>query len=545
MKKLNITTILFCLILFSINLTAQLPSYVPANGLLGWWPFTGNANDLSVNGNNGTNNGATLTTDRFSNSNSAYSFNGTSNCINVNDVASLRLNNIDFSISFWTYINVYGTGGATAFIYKRGSGNQNGWGILLDQGTQNKIGFITSGGIDPRGYSTATLPLNSWHNVIVVYRLALQQLQFYIDGVLDNTTTGVNSNYIPLVGMPSPNANCNSIMRFGQDSQNNYYWLNGKLDDIGIWNRALTACEINQLYTSTLNSPTLTVNSGAICAGQNFTINPNGANTYTIQGGNAVVSPSINTTYTVIGTSAAGCISQAVATSSLIVNPNPIITVNNGTICSGKNFTINPTGASTYTIQGGSAVVSPTSNANYTVVGTSTAGCVSQSFATSSLIVNANPTITVNSGAICSGESFTINPNGANTYTIQGANAVVSPTSNASFTVAGTSTAGCVSQAVATSSLTVNLCVGINNQNMGLDGVSIYPNPNNGGFTIELVSVNNTYITITNVLGQIIKTQKAELNNQINLNAFEKGIYFISVMENNQSVYKGSIIKEY
>ena len=52
---------------------------------------------------------------------------------------------------------------------------------------------------------------------------------------------------------------------------------------------------------------------------------------------------------------------------------------------------------------------------------------------------------------------------------------------------------------------------------MDLGGVSIYPNPNNGEFTIELVSLNNTYITITNVLGQIIKSQKAELINQINL----------------------------
>ena len=79
---------------------------------------------------------------------------------------------------------------------------------------------------------------------------------------------------------------------------------------------------------------------------------------------------------------------------------------------------------------------------------------------------------------------------------------------------------------------------------MDLGGVSIYPNPNNGEFTIELVSLNNTYITITNVLGQIIKSQKAELINQINLNLFEKGVYFINVMENNQSVYRGSIIKE-
>jgi len=203
-------------------------------------------------------------------------------------------------------------------------------------------------------------------------------------------------------------------------------------------------------------NPIITVNSGAICAGQNFTINPNGANTYTIQGGNAVVSPAGNTSYTVAGTSTAGCVSQAFATSNLIVNANPIITVNNGAICAGQNFTINPNGANTYTIQGGSAVVSPTSNASFTVAGTSTAGCLSQAFATSNLTVNPNPTITVNNGTICVGQNFTINPNGANTYTIQGGNAVVSPAGNTSYTVAGTSTAGCVSQAFATSSLLVN-----------------------------------------------------------------------------------------
>jgi len=234
-------------------------------------------------------------------------------------------------------------------------------------------------------------------------------------------------------------------------------------------------------------NPIITVNSGAICAGQNFTINPNGANTYTIQGGNAVVSPAGNTSYTVAGTSGAGCVSQAVAISSLIVNPNPIITVNNGTICAGQSFTINPNGANTYTIQGGNPVVSPPSNAIFTVSGTSAAGCVSQAVATSSLIVNPNPTITVNNGTICVGQNFTINPSGANTYTIQGANAVVSPPSNAIFTVAGTSTAGCVSQAVAISSLIVNQnpIITVNNGTI-CAGQSFTINPNGANtYTIQ------------------------------------------------------------
>jgi hypothetical protein len=273
-------------------------------------------------------------------------------------------------------------------------------------------------------------------------------------------------------------------------------------------------------------NPIITVNNGTICAGQSFTINPNGANTYTIQGGSAVVSPPSNAIFTVSGTSAAGCVSQAVATSSLLVNPNPTITVNNGTICVGQNFTINPNGANTYTIQGGNAVVSPPSNSSYTVIGTnSVTGCRSQAAATSSLVVNQNPIITVNSGAICAGQNFTINPNGANTYTIQGGNAVVSPPSNAIFTVAGTSTAGCVSQAVATSSLIVNQNPTITVNNGAIcagQNFTINPNGANtytiqGANAVVSPSVNTTYTvigtnTITGCRSQSFATSNLTVN---------------------------------
>ncbi len=222
---------------------------------------------------------------------------------------------------------------------------------------------------------------------------------------------------------------------------------------------ASNACgtSAQQTLSVTVNPlPTITVNSSTICSGQSFTIVPSGATTYTIQGGSAVVSPLSNTNYTVTGTSAAGCVSASSATSNVAVNATPTITVNSGSICSGQSFTIVPGGANTYTIQGGSAVVSPLSNTSYTVVGTSTAGCVSASSATSNVVVNANPTITVNSGTICSGQSFTIVPSGASSYTFQGGGAVKTPTSTTSYTVTGTSTAGCVSASPATSTITVN-----------------------------------------------------------------------------------------
>ena len=61
MKQLLLLPLL-CIAVISFG---QVPNYVPTNGLVGYWPFNGNANDESGNGNDGTNNGATLTADRF------------------------------------------------------------------------------------------------------------------------------------------------------------------------------------------------------------------------------------------------------------------------------------------------------------------------------------------------------------------------------------------------------------------------------------------------------------------------------------------------
>ena len=67
-------------LLFSTTIifAQNLPNYVPKNGLVGWWPFNGNANDESGNGNHGTVNGATLSSDRNGELNRAYYYNGNS-----------------------------------------------------------------------------------------------------------------------------------------------------------------------------------------------------------------------------------------------------------------------------------------------------------------------------------------------------------------------------------------------------------------------------------------------------------------------------------
>ena len=77
---------------------SSLIAQIPADGLVAWYPFNGNANDESGNGNNGTVNGATLTADRFGNAQSCYSFNGNSWIEVLN---SPSLNSASVSISGW------------------------------------------------------------------------------------------------------------------------------------------------------------------------------------------------------------------------------------------------------------------------------------------------------------------------------------------------------------------------------------------------------------------------------------------------------------
>ncbi|MBI2258810.1 MAG: hypothetical protein HYU67_07920 [Flavobacteriia bacterium] len=91
----------YSFILFSFGAFSQVPSYVPTDGLVGWWPFNGNADDESGNGNDGTVNSATLSTDRNGVANSAYYFSST-NCesrIDV-DINSSSITN-GITISVW------------------------------------------------------------------------------------------------------------------------------------------------------------------------------------------------------------------------------------------------------------------------------------------------------------------------------------------------------------------------------------------------------------------------------------------------------------
>jgi hypothetical protein len=256
-------------------------------GLVGYWPFCGNANDDSGNGNNGTVNGATLTTDRFGNSNSAYSFNGTSNFIEVPDNNLLDISN-NYTLSAWFKITDYSTSTPSdPFCTILGKGRQLGWAsgyalYAVNGNNSNRYGSHQWGMSGMPNESSIPAPLNVWNQIICTYDGT--NLKLYFNGVLirSQSVTYILGNYI-------------TSLYFGKEFDNSSVdwkrFFKGSIDDIGIWNRALTTQEVtqlfnqNQCFTNTTVTDTLVINLGQlsytnpISYANNITIFPNPAST--------------------------------------------------------------------------------------------------------------------------------------------------------------------------------------------------------------------------------------------------------------------------
>jgi len=235
MKNLKSAFFIIGLFLFCFNsLESQVPGYVPIAGLVSWYPFNGNANDESINDNNGIVYGANLVNDRNGVSNSAYS------CDGVDDFISLAGNEEitnDFSISFWFNPQSADPG---YLIDRDFCGTDNDWSIYY---SENKLNIRY--GMTGADYFIIPDDINevgNWFHIVIVRNESIGKLIYYLNGsVLDQIDypAGAYTN----TGLPILIGESNCL----PDINANF---NGFIDDIGIWERPLSNLEVNQLYLS-------------------------------------------------------------------------------------------------------------------------------------------------------------------------------------------------------------------------------------------------------------------------------------------------------
>lgn len=290
--------------------------------------------------------------------------------------------------------------------------------------------------------------------------------------------------------------------------------------------------------------PTLTVSpaSATICAGQSATLAVTGVTTQTWTPGSQTsasisVTPATTTTYTVAGMNS-GCANTK--TVVVTVNPLPTVTSASTSVCTGKTATLTASGtAVSYTwtpggTTGATYTVTPTGTLNtYTVTGASAQGCT-KSTAVNVLVVP-NPAITASasSSVICAGSSVTLTAIGtATSYTWSNGvanGAGFTPTTTATYTVTG-SLSSCTGTAVTT--VSVSACTGIQ-ENASNVAFTVYPNPNNGQFTVQS-SVFPAVFVMYDVTGkQVIRKDITDMETSVNVSQLNNGVYYISLTAGN------------
>ena len=231
------------LLLFAVTATVYSQ---PTDNVVAYYPFNGNANDVTVNGKNGTVTGATLVNDRLGKINAAYSFDGVNDLMVIPN--NILPNSNAFAISCW--------------IKPVGNHSTSDFGqVFLDLRGQYQIAltyFQPNNPANPSAvqfynYSNPTtvavispnnsIQTNTWYHIVANY--GNNTMTLYINGNLVGTHTA-----------NAPSAVSGYINTLGKDYATgmNRGWYNGALDEFIFYKRSLTASEILALYNRGLTS---------------------------------------------------------------------------------------------------------------------------------------------------------------------------------------------------------------------------------------------------------------------------------------------------
>jgi len=210
------------------------------SSLLAYYPFTGNANDASGNGFDGTVNEATLTSDRFGNTNSAYSFDGVNDYITAGNNSALQITG-NLTVAGWVKINAFPGSSFADIVQQTGTAgselevDNNLYSLALTTGGQVDAFHENGTGVNNTVNSLGAVSTGEWLHLVEVRDTAAKTYQFFVNGVGATPQSYANN----------PTGGTNSSTYIGGNPNLPF---NGIIDDIRIYNRALSAGEIDSLY---------------------------------------------------------------------------------------------------------------------------------------------------------------------------------------------------------------------------------------------------------------------------------------------------------
>ncbi|HEY0108810.1 MAG TPA: LamG domain-containing protein [Fibrella sp.] len=232
-----------------------------SNGLVAYYPFNGNFNDASGNGNNGTPmNGITFGNDPWSNANSAASFDGIDDYVNIAASSSLLAKkNFSLAFRFKTNSSQVQVPISKANYFASGSqldnvqyqiafnvGSLFGTDGLFLNTNHSGIGCVANGNSSHRTFGAAPV-LNTWHCAVLTFDSGTKKI--FIDGVLtgQSTVTGFSNNSTPDSCFGGP-------LKLGVWWQNDPRWFSGVMDELRVYSRTLNTQEVDSMCKLTSTS---------------------------------------------------------------------------------------------------------------------------------------------------------------------------------------------------------------------------------------------------------------------------------------------------
>ena len=220
-------------------------------GLVAWYPFDGNASDMSGNGNHGTVNGATLGTDRHGVGGKAYSFDGSGNYIRINNPSESFVD--EYTLSTWLLSRTGGGVVVSKYSFNTTTGNGFNLSLTDDQGSGEGLAGYTLVATNTanaewslQDHPNDNLTPSRYIHAVSVYRQGNASL--YIDNTLRATQTYSHSGnaltnpYDILFGTYFENNGSAVVSNRTNDG------FDGLVDDTRIYNRTLSSEEIELLY---------------------------------------------------------------------------------------------------------------------------------------------------------------------------------------------------------------------------------------------------------------------------------------------------------
>ncbi|MFA7379331.1 MAG: FG-GAP-like repeat-containing protein [Bacteroidia bacterium] len=321
----------------SSNICSDCNSVYPVNdSLVLCYLFNGDANDLSGNGNHGNLFGATLSTDRFGNTGGAYSFNGSSQYIEVPNSASISSPVARLTTVFWVQVTGWSTqfGVNYASILSKSNSTTNcQYRVSLKD---NGVSVINNGKL--WDFNGTGISLNTWYHIAVVFNN--NNSSYYVNGVYAGQSTSPGTFA----------SNSGSSMYIGRDDPGTIDYFGGKVDELRVFARALSAAEIMQLYSRSFTQFANAGTDTSVCAGDSIRLTASGGVTHAwypqqglsdTTGQTPFVKPNQNRTY-VLKAIRGAC--TDLDTVSVTYIPVGVNAGSDTSICPGKSVQLNATG---------------------------------------------------------------------------------------------------------------------------------------------------------------------------------------------------------